>query len=237
MSRAASSTPRSLPELMEEASKALQNTAYFDAETLCLKAMARAKAAGDFDAMSRIAMPLQEARRQRRHEAIDAGRVTVLRDLSLRDGATLAGCYLLEPPLVGVEARGVRDLLTRRKVPALVLCREPVTAKGLWPVVGVGTGQFHPVVARVQVQPPPEGNPSPAWMLAAQEALGDAAMAKVNHEWPADHRVDDVWEYLEAVPDHEKLIQMFAETCRQAAAMPERSPPRRRAPFDDPFSF
>lgn len=222
---------------MEAASQALQTTAYFEAETLCLKAIAKARAAHDFDAMSRIAMPLQEARRQRRHEAIDAGRVSVLRDLSLRESATPAGCYLLEPPLVGIEARGVRDLLFRRKVPALVLCREPVTSKGLWPIVGVGTGQFHPVVVRVQVAPPPADAPTAPWMLAAQEALGEAALAKIKPEWPADHRVDDVWEYLEAVPDHEKLIQVFAQTCRQASAMPERSPPRRRAPLDDPFSF
>lgn len=235
MSPGASGTVRSVAELMEEASRAILSTAYFDAETLCLKAMSRARASSDFDMMARIAMPLQEARRQRRHEAIDAGRVTTLRDLTLRDSGP--GCFLLEPPLVGADARVVRDLLFRRHVPALVLTREPVTSKGRWPIVGVGIGQFQPVVARVQVAPPPGDTPTPDWLLAAQEALGDAAILKVKPEWPADHRVDDMWEYLEAVPDHEKLSQAFAATCREAAAMPQRSAPRRRSPFDDPFSF
>lgn len=231
------STSRSMVELMEAASQALFRTAYFDAETLCLKAMSRAKAASDFDAMARITLPLQEARRQRRHEAIDACRVNILRDLSLRDGATEPGCYLLEPPLVGIDARGVRDLLFRRKTPALVLAREPITTKGLWPVVGVGVGQFQPVVVRVHMPPPTGDSLTPQWLLAAQEALGDAAILKIKPHWPADHRVEDMWEYLVAVPDHEKLCQAFASTCREAAAMPERSPPRRRLPFDDPYSF
>lgn len=237
MSPGTSSKALSTTELMEEASQALGRTAYFDAEALCLKAMSRARATSDFDAMARIALPLQEARRQRRHEAIDTGRVSVLRELPLSEKGVEPGCFLLEPPLVGIDARGVRDLLTRRKVPALVLTREPATGKGLWPIVGVGVGSFQPVVVRVQVKPSPGGTPTSEWMLAAQELLGDAALLKVLPEWPADHRVDDVWEYLEAVPDHEKLSQAFARACREASAMPERSPPRRRAPFDDPFSF
>ncbi|MFA6045375.1 MAG: hypothetical protein WC718_10360 [Phycisphaerales bacterium] len=232
-----SSNARSIPELMEEASQALLRTAYFEVETLCLKAMSRARTGADFDAMARITMPLQEARRQRRHEAIDAGHVIILRDLALPDGNAAPGCYLVEPPLVGVDARTVRDMLFRRKVPALVLAREPVTDRGLWPIVGVGFGQFQPVVVRVQVQPPPGDTPTPQWMLAAQEALGDAALLKIKPEWPADHRVEDVWDYFEAVPDHEKLSQAYVATCREAAAMPERSPARRRVPFDDPFSF
>lgn len=221
-------------DLMERASQALVATDYFDAEALALKAMSKAKAAGDYERMARIAMPLQEARRQRRHAAVDSGHVLVMRDLSLRRELREPGCYLIEPPLVGIEARAVRELLNRRKAPALVLAREPLTKAGTWPIVAVGTGQFQPVVARAYV-PPAEGVPAPAWFLAAQEAVGDAAIAKVKSDLPADHRADELWDYLEGVPDHEKLSQAFQAACREAALMPQRSAPRR--PDDNPFSF
>lgn len=228
---------KTIDDLMEKASRALVETDYFAAEALCLKAMARARRAGDFERMARISMPLQESRRQRREAAADTGRVIVL-DAAPRSGAGLEpGCYLLRPPLIGLHGRSVRDLLTRRGVPAVVLVREPTTQKGLWPIVGVGVGEPQPSVVRVQVAPPAGDVPDVGWMLAAQERLGDAAIAKVRAEWPADHRVDDLWEYLEAVPDHEKLAQAFEAACREAAKMPEPSGPRRRPLLDDPFSF
>jgi len=229
-----SSPTRAMDDLMERASVAMAAADYFEAEALCLRAMAKARAGRNFELMARVSMPLQESRRQRRHDAIDSGHVAVLRELPLGRGAMRAGCYLIEPPLIGLDARAVRELLTRRRVPALVLAREPMTAKGQWPIVGVGIGEPRPVVVRAYVDPP-EGSPSAGLLLAAQERLGDAAIAKVG-DVPIDHRVDDLWEYLAAVPDHEKLAQAFEAACRGAARAGVDSGPRRRG-FDLPYSF
>jgi len=231
------STNRSLHDWMEHATRALIATDYFEAERLAEKALARARARGAYDAAARICPVLQESRRQRRHQAVDAGHVMVACEFPGKRGDLVSGCYLVTPPLIGVEARTIRDLLTRKRVPALVIAREPTAASGKWPIVAVGSETFHPVVVRVQVQPPASDTPTPAWFVAAQEALGDAAIAKVSAALPPDHRAQDLFECLDAVPDHEKLIQAAMHACEQAALMPEPSSPRRKGMFDDPFSF
>jgi hypothetical protein len=225
-----------IDDLMEKASTALAAADYFAVEKFALRAADRARTSRDFQRLARIILPLQEARRQRRQQALDAGNVTALRELPGARFRPPPGLFLLEPPLVGMDARFVRDLLARRHIPAMVLAREPVTAKGLWPIVGVGIGEPQAVVARAYV-PPPAGAPDPAWFAAAQEALGDAAIAKVKRETPADHRVEDLWEYLEAAPDHEKLAQALEEACREAARTGVNSGPRRRPVVVDPFGF
>jgi hypothetical protein len=73
--------------------------------------------------------------------------------------------------------------------------------------------------------------------MAAQEALGDAAIAKAPGNVPADHHVDDMLDLLEAVPDHEKLIQAAAQACREAAGTEPSPLPRRRPIMEDAFSF
>jgi hypothetical protein len=225
---------------MERASAALARTDYFEAESLCLKALERAIRARDFTSIARIAMPLQEARRQRRHEATDVGAVTTLREFAASGTGAAAlkpGCILIEPPMIGADARTLRALAERKRIAVMVLVREPTTASGRWPIVAVGGGTFRPAIVRVQVQPPERGQITPAWFLSAQEALGDAAIEKVKPTWPADHRVEDLLEYLEGVPDHEKLHQALAAAAREAATQPPTPYPRRRGLLDDPFSF
>jgi len=235
---------RAIDDLMERASGALVAADYFEAETIALRALEKARHAGDFERMARICLPIQEARRQRRHEAIDSGQTFLIRTLPSRGEALRAGCYLLEPPLIGIEGRVVRDFAERRRVPVLVLVREPTAQSGRWPIVGVGQGMRQPVSVRVQVMPPPEtaggGRTTPPpveWFLRTQELLGDAAISKVRPEWAADHRVEDLLELLDAVPDHEKLIQALERACREAAAIPPSALGRRRSIIDDEFSF
>lgn len=227
-----------IDELMERASHALYKTDYFDAQSLCLKAMKAAHRARDFDRMGRICMPLQEARRQLRHLATDTQRVTLVTAPLSASETYEAGCYLVAPPMVGVESRAVRELLARKKVPSLVLCREPTMSTGQWPLVAVAESDASPfpLVVRVRLAPPAGETPDIAWLLAAQEALGDAAIAKVNPRWPADHRVEDLLEWLDAVPDHEKLSQALQATCFEAAGAPASIKARRRG-MKDPFSF
>lgn len=64
----------SIDELMEAASDALVAMRYFEAERLALDALLRARRGDCFDAMARIVLPLQEARRQRLDLAFEATR-------------------------------------------------------------------------------------------------------------------------------------------------------------------
>jgi hypothetical protein len=56
--------------------------------------------------------------------------------------------------------------------------------------------------------------PDLTWFLSTGEALGDAALARIDPKDPAQWRVDDLLEMLDAVPDHEKLHQALAAACR-----------------------
>jgi hypothetical protein len=223
---------------MEKASVALVATDYGEAERCCMKALSVARAANDFDLMARICLPLQEARRQRRHAACDIPGCRLANVMPAVAEVIAAGRWLLEPPLVGIDGRSLRELAARRDVPVMVLVREPQSRSGRWPIVGVGTGPREPVVVRAQVEPPADpARPDLAWFMAAQEALGDAAIAKAPRNVPADHHVDDMLDLLEAVPDHEKLLQATAQACRDAAGTEPSSLPRRRPILEDAFSF
>jgi hypothetical protein len=225
-------TPNVLDRLMDRASRALVAMRYFEAERLCLRALDEAHRRRDYGRMARIIMPLQEARRQKRQIACDAGRVELV---SRRPrGTTRPGCYLVQPPLVAMDARRFREEADRRRVPVFVLCREPLTEAGLWPVVAVGSGRgrVFPLVVRMLVAPPaaPERDqatptrdagdilPPTEWFETAAESLGDAAIASVDPALQPAWRVDDLMALLDAFPDHEKLHQRLEEACREALA-------------------
>lgn len=126
-----------IDELMERASVALVEAEYFDSERLCARALRQARAADDFERMTRICLPLQEARRQIRQLA-EAGGVRAVVDRDPGRGVAFeAGCYVLQPPLLGVDAVAFRESAWRRKVPVFVLTREPMTRAGKWPMVAV----------------------------------------------------------------------------------------------------
>jgi hypothetical protein len=216
---------------MDQASEALVRTDYFRTVELCLLGLRRAHAAGDFERMARITLPLQEARRQIRQQACDTGRCVVVRALPSFRSPMEPGCYLVEPPLIAMDAKILRAMADRHRVPRLVLTREPLTKAGLWPIAGVGIGDARPVTLRVYVPPPVELTPE--WFQRTQEALGDAGLNKLDPEWPADHRVEDLLEYIDAVPGHEKLIQALGDACREAATRPVSASLRRRPIFEE----
>jgi hypothetical protein len=234
-----------IDELMERACLHSAAAEYFDAERLCGKCLSAARANLDFERMARIVLPLQEARRLKREAALDAGVVALLRTTADIPRPLKPGCYLLQPPLIGRDGRSLRETLDRKGLPASVLTREPLTRKGLWPIVGVG-----PMVIRVQVAPPwpvervetsvskdAESRLPPAeWFAAASEALGDGAIGALTVGDHPHYRVDDLLDFLDAHPEHEKLHQALEQACRAAIGVPEPMLPRRRG-LDDPFSF
>ena len=215
MAKKARGIGEKIDALMEDAQKALQAGSYFDAERLSRDALEKAHQADDYERMARITLPLQEARRQKRMQAIDTGRLHRITEIR-EEGPIEPGLYLVEPMLVGANGRDLRDRADAMNVPVLVVVREPRTRLGLWPIVMIG-----PVTVRTTVEPP-EGEPDVAWMLAASEALGDAALDMISGATAAD-RVDSLMDLLATVGDHEKLIQELAETSREAAAEPSSS--------------
>lgn len=160
------------------------------------------------------------------------------------------GCYVLEPPAIGIDASAFRNQAEAVEIPVFVLCREPTPQKGphegTIPLVGVGG-----VSVRAYVDRPDGSEDAPEtlnkvrlpdelpleWFEAAGEALGDAAIRSVPADDPAAWRVLDLMERLEAVPEHEKLHQRMADACRKAYREPAPATPRRRSIADDPFSF
>lgn len=217
-----------LDALMERASAALARTDYFQAIELASTALRRAHQQRDYERMSRICLPLQEARRQVRQLASDAasgGGVFVVSSVSDLPQPLSAGCYLVQPPMIGAEGRQLAETLTASRVPGLVVTREPMTSGGQWPIVAVGAS-----IVRTRVAPPAcaspksgcltrdelAGVPDLAWFEHASEAIGDAAIASANGHDAA--LVDALLALLEAVPEHEKLHQRLAEACRWVAA-------------------
>lgn len=230
---------------METASRALVMRRYFACERTCLEALERAFIAGDYERMSRILLPLEEARRQKRDLAVDTGQAFLV-DGEVPTGRALRpGCYLVAPPRVGVDGRLLREAADKKRVPTIIVVREPTTRDGLWPVVAIG-----PVTIRAKVPPPPSSNghapkktprrtrpalattaaapapaaplPPPEWFLRANELLGDRALAGLPADAPPINRVEALMKLLQAHPDHEKMHQALAEACRVASKVPIR---------------
>jgi hypothetical protein len=213
--------------LMEDASRALAGARYGDAERIAADALHHAHQESDYERMARIVLPLQEARRLRRQQAADVKKVTRidayedLEPLLTGTKPIKPGCYLIEPMLVGADGRELRDRALADDVPVFVINREPPDALNRWPIVAVG-----PVTVRTRLQPPKKLDV--AWMLAAGEALGDAALARLDPADDAASRADHLVELLAAVIDHEKLHQALIAACeeaaRDAAAAPKKRP-------------
>lgn len=217
VAKSKASVAEKIDRMMEQASAALAKTEYFECERLALQALTTAYEIGDFERMARIVMPLQEARRQKRLEACDTGSVIRLNEADreiLEAESVEPGCYLFEPLLVGADGRDLRERANQQGVPVLVVVREPRTSLGEWPVVMIG-----PLTVRTKVRPPGRKDEDPVsveWMQMANEALGDAAIMKVDTTRSATDQVGQILDLLGTCPEHEKLHQALESACRDA---------------------
>lgn len=202
-----------IDDLMERASEALAQTRYFEAERMANKALAMAREAGDFERMARIVLPLQEARRQRYQQALDHDELFIVDEPLEEDEVLEPGCYLVQPPLVGADARRMRIAAMTNDMPVAVLCREPDDQLGQIPIVAITPGR----TLRTKVEPPEDDFDVP-WLVEAREQLGDWAIRSIDPEVEATRRVDMLLQCLDALPEHEGLHQELEETCRQALA-------------------
>lgn len=204
-----------IDQLMEKASVSLSRTAYFEAERMALKALMMARQIEDFERMARIALPLQEVRRQRLQIALDNKDVCVLDQPYIEGMKLKAGCYLIQPPQVGADGRRLRLAALQSEIPVAVITREPLTQTREWPIVAVGPG----LTVRTRVEPPDDPDaPDMAWFVGAMETMGDAAIDLIDPSTDAVKRIDHLLEWLDAIPEHEKLHQALAETCREVVA-------------------
>ncbi|MGJ8637589.1 MAG: hypothetical protein ACSHX5_12160 [Phycisphaerales bacterium] len=223
--------------LMVHAAESQGKGDWLHAAMLCRDAFQIARSRGDFERMSRICMPMLEAQRGLRFEAIEAGPIRVISSgADLQDGPT-QGCYLFAPNLVGADARQFRAAANTAGIPVFVLTREPQMSNGLWPIVGVGER-----VVRIRIEPPK--NPEvidASWFTYASEQLGDQAIEDAKNAGepgdPAAWLVDDFLDRLDACPEHEKFLMALADACREAMSMPTPTVVRRRALINDPYSF
>jgi hypothetical protein len=201
-------------ELMDAAEEALRGSKWFDAERHAQRALEMARTLDDWALMARIALPLQEARRQRVQSVMSPKAGIRIVEGEVPEEVTVEpGCYLVQPPGVGADARRMRLAALRQDVPVTVLCREPRTRMGLCPVVAIGM-----LTVRTKIVPPSDWDaPDMAWYAGAMEQLGDAAIAMLDTGLELDRQVDFVLSALDAVPDHEKLHQALAAVCKEAS--------------------
>lgn len=222
---------------MDHASESLAKGLSLHTSMLCRDALHLARSQGDFERMSRICMPLLEAQRAIRLDALTIGPAKLITTGSDLPERPQPGCYLFAPMLVGADARQFRTAANAAGIPVFVLTREPQMNNGLWPIVGVGER-----VVRIRIHPPNDQNTiDPQWFTYASEQLGDQAIEDAHNaaepDDPAAWRVDDLLDRLDACPEHEKFLMALADACRQAMAMPTPTIVRRRALINDPYSF
>jgi hypothetical protein len=93
-----------------------------------------------------------------------------------------------------------------------VVCREPRTDLGLWPVVAICPGY----TLRTRIDPPEDpGQPSIDWFAGALEQLGDYAIDELDPEMDPVRRIDALLDRLNALPDHERLHLALIEGCER----------------------
>ena len=155
---------------------------------------------------------LQEARMRRVQAAAAKKKVTVIDTAISEDIKIRPGCYVIQPPLVGADARRFRLIALGNEIPVLAVCREPLTKVKLTPVVAIGPGS----TLRARVKPPAQADaPDLAWLLDAMQAVGDQAIQTMDMTLPLIRRIDLLIEYLDALPEHDDLHHALEAACRQ----------------------
>ena len=202
-----------IDEQARMAEAALRRGKWFEAERCAQKGLEMARRAEEFELMAEICLTLQESRRQRLQEALDARKIFILNEGVVEEMKILPGCYIVEPPLVGADARRLRLAALRDEVPVAVLCREPTNRMGQCPIVAIGA-----VTVRTRIDPARNPDkPTLSWFANALEELGGFAIETVDAGHDLDKQIDDLLAKLDAHPDHEGMHQALAELCRRAA--------------------
>lgn len=205
--------PKVIQSLIQRGIDAMEEAEWFQAERLLYKAIGMLRSRQDWSGMAEVLEHLHNARRGRRKLALASRAAIRLVDEDPGEGATLErGRILVQPPLVGADARRFRLEALSQDVPVAVLCREPTTRLGEIPLVAIAPG----ATIRVRIDPPKsEAKPSASWFRAAMDALTKEALAMDQPDLEISRRVDRLLALIDAVPEgdapHERLIQVCAE--------------------------
>lgn len=192
---------------------ALREESWFIAESHLLKALIASRGRDDWEGMIEITEGLRQSRCGIRRQALVRGSVRLCNEGSTETMAISTGRYLVEPPLVGADARRLVQSGRDNQVAIAVVCREPLTRSGLVPIVAIAPG----TTIRVQIDPPSnEKKPTTAWFKNAMESIGDAALDTIDPTKAVDRRIDAILGTIDAIPDHEALYEALSETCREA---------------------
>jgi len=223
-------TATQIDSIMQAASEALARMDYLEAEALCLEALGRARQAGDWAYYGRILLPLQECRRQRRMIAAAAGVRLGTGDIEADTcpwpATGQAGCIVVTHPHTAETARSIEQTARQQRRYIEVLLADNPSSAEAWTLRSFAG----PTVQCVVPAPDPSWRdrwltPSadeavkqpvgPAdWFLDACEALGDAALASVQHPPGTEQRIAALEQCLEVVRDHEILHQQLGQAAR-----------------------
>ncbi len=206
---------KAIQDLVDRGIDAIDRTAWFEAEHVLERALSMSTSRQDYAGMAEIISLLATTRAGRRKEALSSRAAVRIIDDAVTDTMNVErGRYLVQPPLVGADARRLRLLALARETPVIVLCREPRTQLGQVPVVAIG-----PLGAiRAKVQPPAdEDAPTAGWMRDALMELGAAAAATIDPEQAVDRRVAHVLGLLDTLPEDDPLHKLAIAICLEAA--------------------
>ena len=200
---------------IESAKKAFEKKLWFEAERSALQIVEHARGVFDFDSMAAALPILRDARMARFEEAfqIADGTIRELEEPIEEDFKVTPGCWLVQPPFVGADARNIRSMAIEQELPVAVLCREPLTQLGFQPVVSIGR-----ITIRTKVDPPE--NPSNLdleWFKYALDELGEAAIESIDTGTDVVKQVDALLDCIATIPEHARLHDALEETCRLAA--------------------
>jgi hypothetical protein len=210
-----------LDELMTKAAQLQKRGSLFEAERLAEKAFAAARQEQDFPGMAKLCTLFMEIRQQRWDMAFTVGHVTILDVPFSEEMKITKGCYLVQPPLVGSDARRFRLMALAQGVPAAVLCREPLTQTKLVPIVAISPGS----TLRTKVPAPRDpAKPDVEWFADAMLDLGDTTLELLDPTLPVLRRIEILIDDLDALPEHPGIHQALKAACEEAHAQSAMAP-------------
>ena len=211
---------KAIQDLVDRGGDAIKRSAWFEAERVLDRSLAMSNGRHDYTGMAEIIDLLATARASIRKEALASRAAIRIVDDAVTDTMDVErGRYLVQPPLVGADARRLRLLAAAHDVSVVALCREPRTQLGLTPIVAIGP--LGAIRCRIK-SPEREDKPTAGWFRDALLQLGSAAVDKIDPTKDPQRRLDAVLGLLDTVPEDDGLHRLAIEICQEAAeAAPE----------------
>jgi hypothetical protein len=211
---AAAGRTQTIQDLVDRAAAASERESWFEAERVLERALTMSHGRHDYEGMAEILGLLSTVRAARRKLALASRAAVKIIDDAVTDTMDVGrGRYLVQPPLVGADARRLRLLALAREVPVMVLCREPLTQLGQIPIVAIG-----PLGAiRTRVNPPNNvKKPAAGWFRNSLLELGATAAARIDPGHAATRRLEGLLGLLDTLPEDDTLHELAIATCHEA---------------------